>query len=190
MIVPAVLGLLLVVQPSPEQFFVGRTESTGSATILMRGTHAVRDSGRGRIERGNVLILDQTVHETGKPARRRTWRLVRTPDNRIAGTISDIFAVSETASFLTMASASAGVCAGSSFIVSRPSTDIAVRSVYIGTASFGTVLRKSINPGGSSRAARNSSSNAVRSCRFGKRPCQRRYVDSSNEIFSAMSRIS
>src|SRR5690606_24096816 len=82
MIAPALLGLLLVTQAvgqGPEHFFVGRTESTGTASIMMRGSHAVRDQGRGRIERGNVLILDQTIHEAGRPARSRTWRLVRTP---------------------------------------------------------------------------------------------------------------
>ena len=90
---PALLSVLLLAQApaaqSPEQFFVGRTTSTGTATILMRGSHAVRDHGRGRIERGNVLILDQTVQEQGQPPRRRTWRLVRRADNRITGAISD-----------------------------------------------------------------------------------------------------
>ncbi|WP_395612657.1 DUF3833 family protein [Allosphingosinicella sp.] len=71
-----------------EQFFVGRTVSTGSANILMQGTRAVRDQGRGRIERGNILVLEQTVEEEGKPPRARTWRLLRTRDNRITGTIT------------------------------------------------------------------------------------------------------
>jgi hypothetical protein len=91
--VPALFGLLFLVQapaaPGPEHFFVGRTESTGSASVMMSGRHAVRDRSRGRIERGNILILEQNVEEQGKPARSRTWRLLRTPDNRITGTISD-----------------------------------------------------------------------------------------------------
>ena len=88
---PALLSFLLLAQASqgPEQFFVGRTTSTGTATILMRGSHAVRDRGRGRIERGNVLIMEQVIEEQGRPARSRTWRLVRTADNRITGSISD-----------------------------------------------------------------------------------------------------
>jgi Protein of unknown function (DUF3833) len=90
---PALLSLLFLAQAhpvrGPEQFFVGRTTSTGTATILMRGSHIVRDRGRGRIERGNVLILEQVVEEQGQPPRRRTWRLVRTADNRITGAISD-----------------------------------------------------------------------------------------------------
>ena len=93
MIAPALLGLLLVVQPSatrgPEQFFVGRTASTGTASVFMSGSHTVRDRSRGRIEQGNVLILEQDVEEEGKPARHRTWRLVRGAGNRITGSISD-----------------------------------------------------------------------------------------------------
>jgi hypothetical protein len=73
----------------PEYFFVGRTESTGTVSVFMSGRHAVRDRSRGRIERGNILILDQDVEEQGRPARSRTWRLVRAADNRITGTISD-----------------------------------------------------------------------------------------------------
>ena len=93
MSVPALLALLLLAQApaaqGPEHFFVGRTESTGTVRVMMSGRHAVRDRSRGRIERGNILILDQDVQEQGKPARSRTWRLVRTTGNRIAGTISD-----------------------------------------------------------------------------------------------------
>lgn len=90
---PALLALLLFAQApaaqGPEHFFVGRTEGTGTVHVIMSGRHAVRDRSRGRIERGNVLILDQNVQEQGKPARSRTWRLARTSGDRIAGTISD-----------------------------------------------------------------------------------------------------
>lgn len=91
---PALLSLLFLVQApaaahGPEYFFVGRTESTGSVAVVMSGRHAVRDHSRGRIERGNILVVDQNVEEQGKPARNRTWRLMRTADNRITGTISD-----------------------------------------------------------------------------------------------------
>ena len=91
---PAILSFLLLVQGAtaqgPEHFFVGRTVSTGTATILMNGTHAVRDRGQGRIERGNVLVLEQVVEEEGKPPRARTWRLVRRADNRVTGTITGV----------------------------------------------------------------------------------------------------
>jgi hypothetical protein len=90
---PALLSLLFLLQApaaqGPEQFFVGRTEGTGSVSIFMSGRHAIRDRSRGRIERGNILVLEQNVEEQGKPARNRTWRLMRSADNRIVGTISD-----------------------------------------------------------------------------------------------------
>ena len=91
MTMSALLGLLLALQAmqGPEHFFVGRTASTGTASVFMSGSHTVRDRSRGRIERGNVLILEQDVEEEGKPARHRTWRLVRSAGNRITGTISD-----------------------------------------------------------------------------------------------------
>lgn len=92
MILSSLLGFLLVqasAAQGPEHFFVGRTESTGTVSVIMSGRHAVRDRSRGRIERGNVLVMDSYVEEQGKPPRSRTWRLTRTADNRITGTISD-----------------------------------------------------------------------------------------------------
>ena len=90
----ALLGLLLVVQaPGPlaaaERFFVGRTEGQGTVDVMLSGRHAVRDHTRGRIAADGALLLDQVVEEEGKPARRRTWRLVRAGGNRITGSISD-----------------------------------------------------------------------------------------------------
>ncbi len=94
MILPTLLGLLLLAQaPAPgaalERFFVGRTEGQGTVHIALSGRHAVRDRGRGRIDRDGALVLDQVIEEEGKPARRRSWRLVRSGANRISGTISD-----------------------------------------------------------------------------------------------------
>ena len=90
----ALLSLLVLAQSStvqgPEHFFVGRTVSTGTATIFMNGARAVRDRGRGRIERGNTLVIEQVVEEEGRPPRARTWRLVRRADNSISGTITGV----------------------------------------------------------------------------------------------------
>jgi hypothetical protein len=92
--IAALLGFLLFAQAAPvgqgpERFFVGRTESRGTVSIALSGRHAIRDRSTGRIERGNTLVIDQQFEEEGKPARNRTWRLTRTADNRITGTISD-----------------------------------------------------------------------------------------------------
>ena len=88
----ALLGFLLLAQAAPgsalEQFFVGRTEGTGTAHVIMSGRHGVRVHSRGRMERG-TLVIDQRVEEEGKPARNRTWRLTRSGANRITGSITD-----------------------------------------------------------------------------------------------------
>ena len=95
---PALLALLLLAAAppagppadrGPEHFFAGRTEGVGTVHVMLTGRHGVRDRSRGRIERGNVLIIDQVVEEEGKPARARSWRLVRDAGNRISGSISD-----------------------------------------------------------------------------------------------------
>jgi Protein of unknown function (DUF3833) len=75
--------------PGPEAFFVGRTEGAGSVQVVLSGRHLVRDHGRGHMDRGGALVLDQVVEEEGKPARTRSWRLVRIGADRFAGTISD-----------------------------------------------------------------------------------------------------
>ena len=92
LILTAFLGLL-VQAAAPltvaERFFVGRTEGVGRVSIVLSGQHGVRVHTRGRVERDGALVLDQVVEEEGKPARRRTWRLVRSGPNRFTGTIND-----------------------------------------------------------------------------------------------------
>lgn len=97
MILPHLLSALLLAAQAapaaspyaPEHFFVGRTEGTGTVHILIAGRHAVRDRGQGRMARDGALVLEQLVEEEGKPARRRSWRLVRSGPNGFTGTISD-----------------------------------------------------------------------------------------------------
>ena len=57
--------------------------------MVMAGTHKVRDVSSGRLDKSGALILEQMVYEDGKPARRRSWRLVRSGPTRVSGTISD-----------------------------------------------------------------------------------------------------
>jgi hypothetical protein len=72
-----------------EQFFLGTTEGSGTVSVAVAGKHGVRDRSRGRRDDKGALILDQVVEEEGKPARRRTWRLVRSGASAVTGTISD-----------------------------------------------------------------------------------------------------
>ena len=85
------LALLLLATPAaaPEHFFAGRTEGSGTVQMVLAGSHKVRDVSRGRLDRSGALVIDQMVYEEGKPARRRSWRLVRSGPNRVSGTISD-----------------------------------------------------------------------------------------------------
>lgn len=94
MIITAFIGWLLLAQAAPgtsapERFFLGRTEGQGTAHIILSGRRQVRHHGQGRMGRDGALLLEQVVEEEGKPARRRTWRLVRSGPNRFTGTISD-----------------------------------------------------------------------------------------------------
>lgn len=73
-----------------ERFFVGRTEGSGTASVIASGRHTVRDTSQGRKDASGALLLDQTVEQEGKPPRRRAWRLVLGGGNRITGTISDV----------------------------------------------------------------------------------------------------
>ncbi|HYG47467.1 MAG TPA: DUF3833 family protein [Allosphingosinicella sp.] len=89
MMILSALLLLAAAPAAPEHFFVGRTEGAGTVQMIIGGTHKVRDVSRGRLDKSGALILDQMVYEEGKPARRRSWRLVRAGGNRVSGTISD-----------------------------------------------------------------------------------------------------
>lgn len=71
-----------------ERFFIGTTHGTGTVKVMLSGAHSMRDRSQGRMDKG-ALILDQVVEEQGKPARRRSWRLVRSGANGITGSISD-----------------------------------------------------------------------------------------------------
>lgn len=73
-----------------ERFFIGRTEGSGTVDVIASGRHSVRDHSEGRRDPSGALLLEQTVEEEGKPARRRSWRLVMAGDNRITGTINDV----------------------------------------------------------------------------------------------------
>jgi len=58
-------------------------------SVILSGSHGVRAHSRGRIEGGGTLVIDQLVEEEGAPARRRTWRLVRSGANGLTGTLTD-----------------------------------------------------------------------------------------------------
>jgi hypothetical protein len=81
-------ALLLVQVIAPEHFFVGRTEGEGRVSVALSGSHGMRARSTGRIEQSGALVVDQILEEEGKPARRLTWRLVRSGANALTGTLT------------------------------------------------------------------------------------------------------
>jgi hypothetical protein len=86
----AVLLLAPAAGASPlEQFFIGTTQGAGTVSVIMSGSHAMRDRSRGHRDPDGALIIEQVIEEVGKPLRHRAWRLVRAGGDRILGKISD-----------------------------------------------------------------------------------------------------
>jgi hypothetical protein len=85
----------------PFAFFLGTSEGTGTLANVMAQDTLIRVSSTGRIETearreaswsvppARVLVVDQVVTESDKPARKRQWRLTEIAPGRYAGTLSD-----------------------------------------------------------------------------------------------------
>lgn len=74
---------------NPVEFFRGRTHGDGTLKILFQGSKRISVDSTGRAEPDGALVLDQTIHEPGKPERGRTWRFRQTGPNRFDGTLTD-----------------------------------------------------------------------------------------------------
>ena len=59
----------------PVAFFNGRSHGEGTLHELFEGGKKVSVESVGRVARGGVLVLDQTVRIAGEPAKRRRWQL-------------------------------------------------------------------------------------------------------------------
>ncbi|WP_296722206.1 DUF3833 family protein [Erythrobacter sp.] len=85
----------------PFAFFAGSSHGEGTMKKTLSDPVPFRVESRGRIvvERlreaswdappRRVLVIDQTIHEGGKPARTRQWRIEEIAPGRYAGTLSD-----------------------------------------------------------------------------------------------------
>ena len=73
----------------PVRFFDGRTQGTGTLTIMMMKRQPVRVQGYGRVDRDGVLTLDQIVTEGRKPPTGRRWTFTPAGPGRYTGTLSD-----------------------------------------------------------------------------------------------------
>lgn len=87
-------------QFDPFTFFAGTSQGTGTFTKMMADPVPVTVESRGRIETivtreaawaappRRVLVLEQTLREGDKPARKRQWRLTEVAPGRYEGTLT------------------------------------------------------------------------------------------------------
>jgi hypothetical protein len=93
--VRAALALLVAVAApaqaafNPVEFFRGRTHGEGTLKVIFQAPKQISVDSIGREEKDGSLLLQQTIHEPGKPARIRYWRLRQSGPNRYEGTITD-----------------------------------------------------------------------------------------------------
>ena len=92
----ALLAFLLVAlaQPAhaafnPVDFFQGKTHGDGVLKIIFQSAKRMTVDSEGRTEKDGSLLLEQTIHEPGKPPRTRYWRLRETGPNRYEGSLTD-----------------------------------------------------------------------------------------------------
>ena len=86
--------LLVVAAPAhaafnPVDFFRGHTRGEGTHKVIFQSAKTIKVESFGRAEKDGSMIIEQTIHEPGKPARSRAWRLRQTGTNRFEGTLTD-----------------------------------------------------------------------------------------------------
>ena len=72
----------------PMRFFEGKTESVSTIKLIMRKPYRSRTIGNGEIDSG-VLNLIQRVHQEGKAAYDRKWRMRQVAPGRFTGSMSE-----------------------------------------------------------------------------------------------------
>lgn len=71
------------------RFFEGRTEGQARLKVIFKPQRGVRVQSRGRVQPDGTLVLVQDIHEEGKPARTREWRMREVSPGRFSGTLTD-----------------------------------------------------------------------------------------------------
>jgi hypothetical protein len=90
----AAVALIIAASPvqaafNPVDFFRGRTHGTGTLKIIFRSPEVIQVDNLGTAQKDGSLVLEQVIHEHGKPPRTRYWRLRQTAANRFEGTLTD-----------------------------------------------------------------------------------------------------
>ncbi|MFL6731528.1 MAG: DUF3833 family protein [Sphingomicrobium sp.] len=74
---------------NPVEFFQGRTRGEGTLKIIFQSPKQMSVDSVGTAERDGSLLLEQVIHEPGKPPRTRYWRLRQTGPARFEGELTD-----------------------------------------------------------------------------------------------------
>lgn len=73
---------------NPVDFFRGKTHGEGTLKIIFQSPKTMTVDSVGKSD-GDSLVLEQIVHEPGKPPRTRYWRMRQTGPDRFEGTLTD-----------------------------------------------------------------------------------------------------
>ena len=71
------------------RFFEGRTEGQARLKVIFKAARGVKVQSRGRVQPDGTLVLIQDIHEEGKPARTREWKMREVSPGRFSGTLTD-----------------------------------------------------------------------------------------------------
>lgn len=74
---------------NPIDFFHGHTHGDGTLKVIFESPQHMTTDNDGREDKDGWLVLEQVIHQPGKDARTRTWRLRQTAPDRFEGTLTD-----------------------------------------------------------------------------------------------------
>ena len=74
---------------NPVEFFRGKTHGEGMLKVIFQSPKKMTVDSEGRSDKDGSLVLEQVVHEPGKPPRTRYWRLKQAAPDRFEGTLTD-----------------------------------------------------------------------------------------------------
>ena len=74
---------------NPVEFFRGRTHGEGTLKVIFQSAKQMSVDSVGRTEKDGSLLLEQVIHEPGKPPRTRYWHMRQTAPDRFEGTLTD-----------------------------------------------------------------------------------------------------
>jgi hypothetical protein len=73
----------------PLDFFTGEVRGEGTIKVMMKPATTMRSESRGTPDGKGGLVLEQRVHQTGKPVRISRWALRPTSKTTLTGTATD-----------------------------------------------------------------------------------------------------